>query len=94
VLNITELDIFKSDNCRSDYLEIKDGYWHKSKLIGEILSAFKSMFWRCNIGLYGSVLYIMSISVFRSVSHQMGEKRHNTFELGAGPIREHQKANR
>uniref|UniRef100_A0A8D9B309 Metalloendopeptidase n=2 Tax=Cacopsylla melanoneura TaxID=428564 RepID=A0A8D9B309_9HEMI len=34
VLNITELDIFKSDNCRSDYLEIKDGYWHKSKLIG------------------------------------------------------------
>ncbi|XP_008472334.1 tolloid-like protein 1 [Diaphorina citri] len=35
VLNITELDIFKSDNCRSDYLEIKDGYWHKSKLIDD-----------------------------------------------------------
>ncbi|XP_071440384.1 protein tolkin [Hetaerina americana] len=34
VLNITELDLFKSDNCRSDYLEIRDGYWHKSTVIG------------------------------------------------------------
>ncbi|XP_050525579.1 tolloid-like protein 1 [Daktulosphaira vitifoliae] len=34
VLNITELDIFKSDQCSSDYLEIRDGYWHKSPLLG------------------------------------------------------------
>ncbi|KAG8221973.1 hypothetical protein J437_LFUL014476, partial [Ladona fulva] len=34
VLNITELDLFKSENCRSDYLEIRDGYWHKSAVIG------------------------------------------------------------
>lgn len=34
VLNITELDILKSDQCGSDYLEIRDGYWHKSPLLG------------------------------------------------------------
>ncbi|XP_024877465.1 tolloid-like protein 2 isoform X4 [Temnothorax curvispinosus] len=34
VLNITSLDIFKSDYCRSDYLEIRDGYWYKSRVLG------------------------------------------------------------
>lgn len=34
VLNITDIDIFKSDQCSTDYLEIRDGYWHKSRLIG------------------------------------------------------------
>lgn len=34
MLNITELDIFKSNNCRTDYLEIRDGYWHKSPVLG------------------------------------------------------------
>lgn len=27
-------DIFKSNNCRTDYLEIRDGYWHKSPILG------------------------------------------------------------
>ncbi|XP_048514923.1 bone morphogenetic protein 1 isoform X1 [Athalia rosae] len=34
VLNITSLDIFTSDYCRSDYIEIRDGYWHKSAVLG------------------------------------------------------------
>nr|XP_003701332.1 PREDICTED: bone morphogenetic protein 1 isoform X1 [Megachile rotundata] len=34
VLNITSLNILKSNLCRSDYLEIRDGYWHKSKVLG------------------------------------------------------------
>ncbi|RZF44812.1 hypothetical protein LSTR_LSTR000764 [Laodelphax striatellus] len=34
VLNVTEIDIKKSNNCRTDYLEIRDGYWHKSQLLG------------------------------------------------------------
>lgn len=34
VLNITQLDVYKSESCRSDYLEIRDGYWHKSTLLG------------------------------------------------------------
>lgn len=35
VLNITSLDIFKSNFCRSDYLEIRDGYWFKSNVLGK-----------------------------------------------------------
>lgn len=38
VLNITELDILKSENCRTDYIEIRDGYWHKSQLLGECVT--------------------------------------------------------
>lgn len=33
-LNIDNLDIFKSINCESDYLEVYDGYWNKSTLLG------------------------------------------------------------
>lgn len=40
LLNVTELDLPKSDNCRSDYLEIRDGYWLKSPIIGKILFVF------------------------------------------------------
>jgi len=42
VLNITSLDIFKSDYCRSDYLEIRDGYWYKSRVLGENFSSLKN----------------------------------------------------
>lgn len=41
VLNITDLDIFKSNNCRTDYLEIRDGYWHKSPIIGKFCGSGK-----------------------------------------------------
>lgn len=34
VLNITGLDIKKSPNCKTDYIEIRDGYWHKSPILG------------------------------------------------------------
>nr|CAH7744345.1 unnamed protein product [Callosobruchus chinensis] len=34
VLNITNLDIEKSPDCKTDYIEIRDGYWHKSALLG------------------------------------------------------------
>ncbi|KAG5673535.1 hypothetical protein PVAND_003575 [Polypedilum vanderplanki] len=41
VLNITDLDIFKSENCRTDYLEIRDGYWHKSPILGRFCGSGK-----------------------------------------------------
>ncbi|KAL2720343.1 bone morphogenetic protein 1 [Vespula squamosa] len=41
VLNITSLDIFKSDYCRSDYLEIRDGYWYKSHVLGRFCGSGK-----------------------------------------------------
>ena len=34
VLNITDLDIRYSPNCETDYLEIHDGHWLKSPLLG------------------------------------------------------------
>lgn len=34
-------DIFKSNNCRSDYLEIRDGYWHKSPILGKFCGSGK-----------------------------------------------------
>ncbi|XP_066581573.1 protein tolkin [Prorops nasuta] len=41
VLNITSLDIFKSNYCRSDYLEIRDGYWYKSVVLGRFCGSGK-----------------------------------------------------
>ena len=34
VLSISEMDIYESDNCRTDYIEVRDGYWHKSPILG------------------------------------------------------------
>lgn len=33
-LKINDLNIFKSNDCNNDYLEVHDGYWHKSSLLG------------------------------------------------------------
>ncbi|KAK9878934.1 hypothetical protein WA026_003756 [Henosepilachna vigintioctopunctata] len=35
VLNITDLDIEKSKDCINSYIEIRDGYWHKSPKLGK-----------------------------------------------------------
>lgn len=34
VLNLTKLDIEKSPECLTGYVEVRDGYWHKSPLLG------------------------------------------------------------
>lgn len=52
VLNITELDILKSDQCSTDYLEIRDGYWHKSPLLGKCILQPVVFFQVFNIFLY------------------------------------------
>lgn len=49
VLNITSLDIYKSDYCKADYLEIRDGYWHKSPVLGKIHFIIHSYYARYNI---------------------------------------------
>ena len=33
ILNVTHLDIPASHGCHSDFLEIRDGYWHRSELL-------------------------------------------------------------
>ena len=35
LLNVTDMDLPLTENCESDFLEIRDGYWPKSPLLGE-----------------------------------------------------------
>ncbi|XP_063217252.1 protein tolkin-like isoform X2 [Bacillus rossius redtenbacheri] len=35
VLNITDMDIFGAERCLANYLEVRDGYWRKSRLLGK-----------------------------------------------------------
>lgn len=35
VLNVSSLQIYGADGCEADYLEIRDGYWPKSPLLGK-----------------------------------------------------------
>ena len=45
-LNITQMDIFETENCETDYVEVRDGYWHQSDLIGELdLDATEFFHW-------------------------------------------------
>lgn len=41
LLNITDLDIAKSPDCRTDYIEIRDGYWYKSDLLARFCGGGK-----------------------------------------------------
>lgn len=46
VLNISDLDIEKSKDCSTSYIEIRDGYWHKSPKLGKF----------CGIGRLDSIV--------------------------------------
>ena len=35
ILNISDVDLPETEDCESSYLEIRDGYWFKSPLLGE-----------------------------------------------------------
>lgn len=37
-----DLDIHKLDNCQTDYLEVRDGYWMKSKSLGRFCGTGKT----------------------------------------------------
>uniref|UniRef100_A0A1B0DKZ2 CUB domain-containing protein n=1 Tax=Phlebotomus papatasi TaxID=29031 RepID=A0A1B0DKZ2_PHLPP len=62
VLNITDLDIFKSNNCRTDYLEIRDGYWHKSPILGRF----------CGSGKFNQGRYIHDIILLVNIIQNTG----------------------
>nr|XP_018903909.1 PREDICTED: tolloid-like protein 1 isoform X1 [Bemisia tabaci] len=42
VLTISLIDIFITSSCETDYLEIRDGYWHKSNLLGRFCGRSKN----------------------------------------------------
>lgn len=41
VLNLTDVDLAESDYCRTDFLEVRDGYWHRSPLLGRFCGSAK-----------------------------------------------------
>ncbi|OCT57140.1 tolloid-like protein 1 [Xenopus laevis] len=53
VLNFTTMDLYKSSLCWYDYIEVRDGYWKKSPLLGrfcgdklpEVLTSTDSRMW-------------------------------------------------
>ncbi|XP_044537617.1 tolloid-like protein 1 [Gracilinanus agilis] len=53
VLNFTTMDLYKSSLCWYDYIEVRDGYWRKSPLLGrfcgdklpEVLTSTDSRMW-------------------------------------------------
>lgn len=67
VLNITDIDIHKSNNCRTDYLEIRDGYWHKSPILGRFCGSG-----RLNeiIQSAGSRMLITFVTSLRPTAHR------------------------
>ena len=51
VLNFTSMDLFKSRLCWYDYVEVRDGYWRKAPLLGELTSeSLKRGVLRCSLG--------------------------------------------
>ncbi|KAL7638238.1 UNVERIFIED_CONTAM: hypothetical protein RMT77_010802 [Armadillidium vulgare] len=60
VLNITSMDIYKSEGCKTDYLEIRDGYWHKSFLIGRFCGSIRVPHTVVSTGARMLVTYITS----------------------------------
>nr|XP_046916877.1 tolloid-like protein 1 isoform X2 [Dermatophagoides farinae] len=41
ILNITDIDIYETNKCENGYIEIRDGYWFKSPLIGKYCGSGK-----------------------------------------------------
>ncbi|EEB19379.1 conserved hypothetical protein [Pediculus humanus corporis] len=58
ILNVTDLDIHESEGCRNDYLEIRDGYWHKSPIIAKLCGAPRTPLIVKSVGSRMLVTYI------------------------------------
>ena len=50
VLNITQIDIPESADCYMDYLEVRDGHWLNSALLGKLTESWLNT--KYNIALY------------------------------------------
>lgn len=62
VLNITSMDIFKSDGCKTDYLEVRDGYWHKSPSLGRFCGGLRLPETIISTGSRMLVTYVTSVN--------------------------------
>lgn len=62
VLNVTSMDIYKSDGCKTDYLEIRDGYWHKSPTLDRFCGSMRFPKTIVSTGSRMLVTYITSVN--------------------------------
>lgn len=67
LLNVSDMDIGESQHCETDYLEIRDGYWHKSPLLGKLCGKEKRK------DLYMTTGYRMLV-VFKTSREHAGRK--------------------
>ncbi|CAG9559561.1 unnamed protein product [Danaus chrysippus] len=66
VLNITEIDIHKSDGCRSEWVEVRDGYMPNAPVLGRICGSGKGPMMRST----GSRLTVVYQPGTRSKPHR------------------------
>lgn len=66
VLNVTQLDLHEVDNCKHDYLEVRDGYWYRAPLLGRFCGKKTPD----TITSTGSRLLITYITSSKQVGHQ------------------------
>lgn len=57
VLNITMLEIPESDNCEANYLEVRDGHWLKSNLLGK-----KGIKCQYPVQILGCIIHNLSVT--------------------------------
>jgi len=68
VLNITDFDVPFSDGCKYDYLEIRDGYWHKSPLLARYCGP--DLKFESSIISTGPRMLLTYITTHNSVGHR------------------------
>lgn len=64
-LNITALDMVTSKDCLSEYLEIRDGYWHESPLLGRLCGKSNNVSMIASTGHRMVITYVSTNSDFR-----------------------------
>ncbi|XP_055321206.1 bone morphogenetic protein 1 homolog [Sitodiplosis mosellana] len=77
LLEITDLDtfLFNSSDCRNDYLEVYDGYWHKSPLLARFCGAEIPG----NIVSNGNHMFIVYVSSQTEHEHRGFSANYKTF---------------
>lgn len=84
-LNIFYLEIFDSTNCKDNCIEIRDGYWHKSPLMGRycgVNTNIKTMFFMSR-GNHMTINYVSN-----SLGHRGFAIRYESFHDDVIPLKE------
>lgn len=79
LLEITDLDtfLFDSSDCQNDYLEVYDGYWHKSSLLARFCGAKIPG----HIASSGNHMFIIYVSSHTEHEHRGFAANYETFSI-------------